>query len=251
LASAAGKAVTWTIDGVKRQAIVYAPSKATPKPPLILSFHGHGDTADNFQYVDLHKAWPEAVVVYPQGLPSPRDGAPGWQVRPGEDNDRDLKLVDFAIAELRKTYSIDDARIYSTGFSNGANLSYLLWAVRPRVFAAYAPVAGMLRGNFELTEAKPMIHIVGSQDHQNEYTVQLQSIELAKRVNAVSPAGERCSTTIPTGACLAFAPSSAAAGAPVMTVIHKGGHEYPTGTSERIVEFLKQYKLEPARPAAK
>ena len=29
----------------------------------------------------------------------------------------------------------------SAGFSNGANFTYLLWAERPEVFAAFAPVA--------------------------------------------------------------------------------------------------------------
>src|SRR4051794_13576550 len=67
--------VTWTIDGVIRQAIVYAPAApAGARAPLVLSFHGHGDDMHNFQHTNLHQAWPEAIVVYLQGLPSPRDG---------------------------------------------------------------------------------------------------------------------------------------------------------------------------------
>src|SRR4051812_3823749 len=76
------KVMTWNVDGVKREAIVYSPSAKTAsgKVPLVLAFHGHGDTVDNFQDVDLQAHWPQAIVVYPQGLPSARDGAPGWQV---------------------------------------------------------------------------------------------------------------------------------------------------------------------------
>src|SRR3954452_17396371 len=71
--------VTWTVDGVVRQAIVYAPSAPAGGPaPLVLSFHGHGDDMHNFQYTNLHQAWPEAIVVYFQGLPSPRDRLAGW-----------------------------------------------------------------------------------------------------------------------------------------------------------------------------
>ena len=43
---------------------------------LIFSFHGHGDDMENFQYVGLQQAWPDAIVVYFQGLPS-RDGHDG------------------------------------------------------------------------------------------------------------------------------------------------------------------------------
>src|SRR5882672_5291953 len=137
--------VTWTVDGDKREALVFAPSTSRPgKLPLIFSFHGHGDDMENFQYVGLHQVWPDAIVVYFQGLPS-RDGYPGWQVERGEYNDRDLKLVDAALTSLRKKYDVDDDRIYATGFSNGAHFTYLLWAERPSVFAAYAPVAGRLR----------------------------------------------------------------------------------------------------------
>src|SRR6266850_6847579 len=74
--------MTWKVDGETRRAIVYAPSANSTggKAPLILSFHGHGDNIVNFQHTDIHRAWPEAIVVYFQGLPSRRDGLSGWQV---------------------------------------------------------------------------------------------------------------------------------------------------------------------------
>ena len=71
LAAAERKVMTWNVDGTTRRAIVYSPSKIGGKTPLVFSFHGHGDTAANFEGVGLQEAWPEAVVVYPQGLASP------------------------------------------------------------------------------------------------------------------------------------------------------------------------------------
>jgi polyhydroxybutyrate depolymerase len=234
LAAAERKVITWNVDGTKRQAIVYSPSKISGKAPLVFSFHGHGDTALNFEGVGLQDAWPEAVVVYPQGLASPRDGAPGWQNEAGLDEDRDLKLVDQAIVELHKTFPIDDSRIYATGFSNGARFSYLLWAVRPKVFAAFGPVAGMLAPSMTLGEPKPVVHVGGQQDRTNAFALQVQSIELAKKVNGVSGKGESCGHE-----CVLYAGK----GAPVMTMIHNGGHIYPEGTSELIVKFFKQQRL--------
>lgn len=230
--------MTWLVDGVKREAIVYLPSAKTPegKTPVVFSFHGHGDNIQNFQYVDLQRAWPEAIVAYFQGLPTSRSGEPplpGWQVETGTYGDRDLKLVDAALASLRKQYKVDDARIYATGFSNGANFTYLLWAERPNVFAAYAPVAAVLRASPKTP--RPVLHIAGVRDGQIPFNNQKETIELGRKINGATGKGESCG-----GGCTFYNPSN---GAPVMTWIHPGGHEYPDGTSERIVKFFKQYPM--------
>src|SRR5258706_1863815 len=153
--------MTWKVDGRARRAIGDPPSATSPggRAPLVLSFHGPGDNIVNFQHTDMHRAWPEAIVVYFQGLPSRRDGFPGWQVEKGQDDDRDLRLVDAALASLRDKFKVDEARIYSTGFSNGANFTYLLWAERPEVFAAFAPVAGRLRPSLQPKQPRPLFHV--------------------------------------------------------------------------------------------
>src|SRR5262249_4318506 len=60
---------TWSVDGVERVAIVYAPTKTDTESshPLVLAFHGNGATADGCsQVMRLHRFWPEAYVVYMQ-----------------------------------------------------------------------------------------------------------------------------------------------------------------------------------------
>jgi polyhydroxybutyrate depolymerase len=226
--------LTWTVEGGTREAIVFAP----PAPPaggtlpLIFSFHGHGDDMENFQYTDLHRAWPDAIVVYFQGLPS-RDGYRGWQNERGEYNDRDLKLVDVALASLRKTYHVDDDRIYATGFSNGAMFTYLLWAERPQVFAAYAPVAGRLRPSVQPMQPRPLFHVAGARDAQVAFADQKAAIADAVRVNGaggqMKPCGDGCTLY------------GSGTPAPVMAWIHQGGHEYPQGTSARIASFFHDH----------
>jgi polyhydroxybutyrate depolymerase len=227
------KAMTWMVGGVARQGIVYAPSvsAAVGNVPLVLSFHGRGDNMQNFQHVDLHRAWPEALVVYFQGLPS-RDGAFGWQTERGQDDDRDLKLVDAAVASLRESYKVDETRIYSTGFSNGGMFTYLLWAERPTLFAAFAPVAARLRPSVKPTQPKPLFHVAGTQDSVVRFTDQQQAIEVAKQVDGVTGDGAACG-----GGCTLYT----SARADVMTWIHPGAHDYPPGTSERIVKFLREH----------
>ena len=227
----------WRFDGDTRRAIVYSPSKksASGKAPLVFSFHGHGDDMQNFQHTDLHLAWPEAIVVYFQGLPSRRDGLAGWQVEKGQDDDRDLKLVDVAIASIGEQFKVDKTRIYSTGFSNGANFTYLLWAERPNVFAAFAPVAARLRPSVVLKQPKPIFHIAGTEDRQILFADQQDAIETAKRADGVTGKGASCGN-----GCTIY---GSVAGAAVMTWIHAGGHEYPESTSERIVKFFRDHPI--------
>ena len=55
----------WKVDGVMREALVYAPATAkTTAAPVVFAFHGHGGTmrhaAVSFAY---QKHWPEAITV--------------------------------------------------------------------------------------------------------------------------------------------------------------------------------------------
>ena len=228
---AAAQVMRWQVDGATRQAIVHAPaSPGAEGSPLVLSFHGFGDNAQNFQYTNLHVAWPDAIVVYFQGLPT-RRGLPGWRVEPGGGN-RDLALVDAALASLRETYDVDDDRIYATGYSNGGMFTYLLWAERPGVFAAYAPVAARLRPSVRPTEPRPVFHVAGESDRVVRFSDQEAAIAVAIDVNGVD-AATGCGA-----GCTVYGADTAA---PVMTWIHPGAHVYPRGTSERIASFLREH----------
>ncbi len=233
---ASAEVIRWEVDGVPRQAIVYAPSAPAGSEalPVILSFHGFGDNAQNFQRTGLHVAWPDAIVVYFQGLPT-RRGLPGWQVEPGDGN-RDLQLVDVALAWLSKTYDIDTDRIYATGFSNGGMFAYLLWAERPDLFAAYAPVAGRLRSSVRPERPSPVFHVAGERDLVVDFSDQLATIEVAKEVNGVGAETRGCGE-----GCTVYGADTST---PVMTWIHPGAHTYPRATSERIVAFFRGH----ARP---
>jgi len=230
--SASAEVATFRVDGEARRAFVYAPPVAVgSKLPVVFAFHGRGDDIENFEHVDLHLAWPEAIVVYFQGLES--RGAPGWQVERGQDGDRDLKLVDAALASLRGRYSIDENRIYATGFSNGAAFTFLLWAERPDLFAAYAVVAGRLRPSVQPKQRRPMLHVAGVSDPQVTYPDQRAAIVAAIGINGVRNESARCGD-----GCTIYGRSTPA---PVKALIHQGGHEYPRGTSERIVEFFRDH----------
>ena len=131
----------WTVDGVARDGVVYEPTKESPGgPSLVFGFHGHGGSKMNAaRTFKIHELWPEAVVVYLQGLPTPghitdpEGKLAGWQRTPGDQGDRDFKFFDAVLATMKEKYKVDSKRIYCTGHSNGGAFTYLLWANRPEV----------------------------------------------------------------------------------------------------------------------
>jgi polyhydroxybutyrate depolymerase len=81
------------------------------------------------------------IVVYPQGLPL--GVGPSWNAGGCcANNAEDVKFVRDLVKLLETKYCIDPKRVYATGLSNGAMLSYRLACEASDVFAAVAPVAG-------------------------------------------------------------------------------------------------------------
>lgn len=236
---------TWQIDGVTREARVYVPATATTAATaVIFSFHGHGGNMAGFaERQSLHTLWPEAIVIYPQGLNSatpgdPEGKKPGWQVRPGDVGDRDLKFADAMLASFRGEFRVDDRRIYATGQSNGGFFTYLLWATRPDVFAAFAPCASaglMFREpeRYKLTP-KPFFHSAGQKDTVVKFELQEETLAGLRKLNRCG-AGQRWGDD----PLATVYPSEV--GAPVVAYIHPGAHPNPKETWPAIVAFFKAH----------
>ena len=234
--------MTWEVDGVEREALVYVPASAKKEAaPLVFAFHGHGGRMMGaVRMFRIHEVWPEAMVVYPQGLKTPgkltdpEGKRPGWQSGAGNQEDRDLKFFDAMIADLSAKFNVDPKRIYSTGHSNGGAFTYLLWAERGEKLAAVAPSAAI--GDRDLKKAKPLpvMHLAGTKDPLVKFTWQKIMIGAVKRKNG-------CSGEEKEWADLAtLYPSEG--GTPLVTVIHPGGHEFSASAPELIARFFKSHK---------
>jgi polyhydroxybutyrate depolymerase len=251
VSTSAQEIMNWTVDGVKREALVFSPAPTTSnvKHPMVFGFHGHGGNMQGTsQLMHIQTVWPEAIVVYPQGLKTkaphdPQGDRPGWQQTTGIYGDRDLKFFDQMVATLRQKYLVDDKRIYTTGFSNGAVFSYLLWAERSNVIAAIGEVAGRLFDPEHLTQPRAVLAIAGVLDTTDPYDEQKQTIENDDRpVDNATGQGQQC--PVPSGAasgtkCTLY-PSTTQT--PVKTFIHPGAHVYPPWAPEEIVKFFRNHK---------
>jgi polyhydroxybutyrate depolymerase len=239
------KRITWEIGGTKREALVYVPSgeHKTAHPPLIFAFHGHGGTSAHLvRKFALHELWPEAVCVYPQGLPTPapkidpEGKRSGWQKYIGDQEDRDLKFFDAILKTMQTDHAVDAKRIYSTGHSNGGFFTYVLWAARDDVFAALAPIAGGLNlRDLVGRKPKPVLHVAGENDKIVRYDLQRRTMEYVRKLNGCDATGKAAGEH-----CMEF---TSADGPPVVEFVHPGGHEIPDGAPQRITEFFKQHSL--------
>ena len=233
----------WSVDGVKRTALVRIPTGAAGQLPVVFCWHGHGgratQAAARWGYAELDKT---SILVFPQGLPtvSPLvDKAgrmSGWQTSVTSEDGRDFRLFDAILADLKKQHPVDDRRVFSMGHSNGAAFSYLLWQARPEVLAAIGSVAGSLRGDVKVDSPLPVIHVAGEKDPLVKFSWQQATFAAVRRFNGCTEEGKPWAKEGLLDATI----FTSAKGAPLVTAIHGGGHEYAKGSTELIVRFFKE-----------
>jgi len=228
---------TWMIDGQQREAVIHAPEEAAGKKvPVLIFFHGHGGYAtEAAQTLAYHKLWPEALVVYPQGLPSKggldREGVkPGWQHGPQDDQGRDLKFFDTLLASLGKEYAIDPKQVFVLGFSN------VLWIERGDVISGMAPCAGTIVGTGS-RRPMPVIFIAGEKDHLATFDATLKTSETIKQLNHCQAQGKQWSMR----GGLTGTLYSSSAGAPFVFAVHGGTHKVPEPGPAMAVKFFKEF----------
>ncbi len=227
----------WKVNGTNREALIYAPPSATNQAsPVIFAFHGHGGSMQNAaRMFGCDVLWPEAIVVYMQGLNTPgkltdlEGKRPGWQFLVGEQGDRDLKFFDTVLAELKRDYKVDGKRIYATGHSNGGAFTYLLWSARGDQLAAVAPPSTT---EFVPLKPKPVLHIAGEKDPLVKFELQKETMANLRKLN-------QCGKGEPWEKVCTLYPSKI--GAPVVTFIHPGTHQFPTEAQALVIKFFQQH----------
>ncbi len=233
-ATAKRQVLTVEIDGAERSALVYAPEHPGPDPlPLILVFHGRGDSNDKFATaVKLHRDWPQAIVVYPQGKTI--DTTPpmrGWQYRLGTYADRDLKLTDWLLAEIGRRYPTSPRSTYVAGFSNGGHFVFLLMAQRNASFAAFT-IIGSVQPEYAAASApKPLLYLFGrgeNPEFHEDWIKTVQALVRHNRTTAKPVAYLAC--------CQLLKPGPD--GAPLVYGRYNAGHIWPHRGNEWLMQFL-------------
>ncbi len=244
-----GRALQRTIDvnGTPRAYILDVPESVQPQhaAPLLFDFHGFGHSANGVWQVSKFKdlaARDGFITVYPDGLPvhlMGHDGA-GWEIF-STDGNRDLALVKRLLDTLERTYCIDRARVFSTGFSNGAFFSNILGCTMADRFAAIAPVSGgTLTVACHPSRAVPVLIHHGRKDERIP-------VDQARQTRDAWVATDGCHAHT-SDTCDWY--RGCRDGVEVGYCEDDGTHYWPLPATERIWTFFKQHPMAAGQPTA-
>jgi polyhydroxybutyrate depolymerase len=186
----AGEVVTGTLvtpDGRTRGYRLYVPSTPTDAPaPLLIGLHGGTGWAEQFENNSGYDGLAEAngvLVVYPEGVgsggaasptfgPATRTWNGGVCCGPAARDDvDDVAFIEALIDEVAGRYRVDPDRVFATGHSNGAIMSYRLACELSDKVVAAAFFAGTL-GVDDCRPSTPvsLMHLHGTADEHLPYT---------------------------------------------------------------------------------
>ncbi len=129
--------------GLQRTYLLDVPTSYTGQKPYALVFGLH-PLSISYQFMpsqigfdDMQKKY-DFIGVAPSGLTVP---APFWDAAPSTPN-YDVDFISALLTHLEATLCINTAKVFSTGISNGAQLSSLLGCRLSTRITAIAPVEG-------------------------------------------------------------------------------------------------------------
>lgn len=175
------------VGSLERKYVVHVPpSYDGMKPfPAVIMFHGGGGTA---QAAMTETGWSakaqEAgfLAVFPEATPPDMTKPGQFRTNPQTWNDGsgrfhsgrqdmdDVGFVSAMIDDLLSRFSVDEGRVYATGFSNGASMAFRVGAELSSRIAAIAPVSGHLwLTELKLERPVPLIYIFGMDDPLNPF----------------------------------------------------------------------------------
>lgn len=162
------------VGGQKRTYLVHVPpSYDRKKPmPLVLALHGLAMTGKMMEYFSgLSKAADRDgfIVVYPNGtgglLLAWNTGALPGDGGGGKGGPDDIAYLGKVLDDVERVLNVDRHRVYATGMSNGAMMTYKLASAMPDRIAAIAPVGGTMPASGAApTHPVPVIHFHGTED---------------------------------------------------------------------------------------
>ena len=134
-----------TSGGIERKFQLTVPQNYDGKKPFPILFGLHALSISNTfvsgmtGFADMAPQF-DFIGVAPLGR---LDGTiPFWLAAPSRDN-YDVQFIGDLLDKLEREMCVDRARVYSTGMSNGGQMSSLLACRIPNRITAVAPVAGV------------------------------------------------------------------------------------------------------------
>ncbi len=157
--------------------------QAAKPAPLVIALHGTGGTGEGMLSDNAWAAKADEqnfIVAAPDALPARLDKKPSFTGNPQfwDDGSKrgtqargpidDTGFIAAVIDDVSRRYAVDAKRIYLTGHSNGASMSFHAGAALCARLAAIAPVMGQYWNNAQSSNCGlSMLYIGGSADPLN------------------------------------------------------------------------------------
>lgn len=163
---------TLTVDGLARTYLVYHPANVGPNAPLVIALHGGFGTGAQ---IEEHVHWDDKagaggfVAAFPDGYKNgwAWGGCCGNGQNPGERPPvDDVKFLTQMVQEIEATDHVDPNRIFFTGISAGANMSFRMACQAKFPIAAIAAVAGTIDAECASPQKMSIASINGTVDTQ-------------------------------------------------------------------------------------
>jgi polyhydroxybutyrate depolymerase len=163
---------TIKVGALDRTYRVFRPPIPGGKPaPLVVVLHGAAGTG---RQAEKSYEWDAAatsggfVAAFPDGIRRTWNASPDCCGVAARDSVDDVGFITAMIADIGRRTPIDPARVFATGISNGALLTYRL-ACDTTLFAAIAPVAGTMINPCPAPRPLSVLQIHGKSDQTIPY----------------------------------------------------------------------------------
>ncbi|MGH3840869.1 MAG: alpha/beta hydrolase family esterase [Pseudonocardiaceae bacterium] len=134
------------VGGTRRSYLVVAPARQHTALPLLAILHGRAVTVQQEEvrtdFVPLAQQG-KAVLVYPIGYGQSWNSGGECCGEAGAAHIDDSAFLAAVIGDMASHFSIDGARAYLVGYSNGARMAFTEVCAHPSLFAAFAIYAGV------------------------------------------------------------------------------------------------------------
>ncbi len=222
--------------------MLVVPRDLSHPAPLLFAFHGYGGTgAAMNRQMDFEKLWPQAIVVYPNGLTghaNPRDPQglkTGWQGVAGQEGDADVHFYDALLSDLAAKLPVDHSRIYLMGHSNGSAFVSLLRNERGQAIAATANSSGQPTRLIPTDPVRSMFMSMGQFDAIVPYAQQKKAVPVAAAHLGVDPATAKVDGFLTT--------ETGPNGIELSVYDYPGSHKPPPELPGLIVAFFQRHTL--------
>jgi poly(3-hydroxybutyrate) depolymerase len=231
-----GTTCSLDVSGTKRTYYVQLPSNySSTKPyPIIFQFHPWGGTAEQaLTMYGISKGIPDAIYITPQGLQAGSNGA-GW----ANTNGQDIAFTKAMLADVQGKYCVDNARIFSTGFSYGGMMSFAIGCEMGDVFRAIAPMSGALYSDTTCKGTGHAVAMWGSHGTSDSVVPIADGRAARDKILKENHCGTQ-TTPVDPSPCVSY--QGCDEGYPVTWCEWNGDHGIPSFGSSAIISFFKQF----------